>query len=174
MISANNLAFGLLCKQALLWQLLKYYMREIYKRMQSENPSSWELLYQINNDVFFTLFRTQNEIDLPVLSLLLSAGNSSTLCGIWCEATVEEEVSRSHSKNVTHDSRCISVSKPCQHYLPGPNGFSLLFQVKSIAKEQTEARSWQSVSREDRRVAALCQTGGYQGHAAAATFQVKG
>lgn len=36
MISANSLAFGLLCKQALLWQLLEYCMREIYKRVQLE------------------------------------------------------------------------------------------------------------------------------------------
>lgn len=59
-----------------------------------------------------------------------------------------------------------------QHYLPSPKALFLLFQVKYIAEEQTEKRSGQSVSREDRRVAALRQTRGCQGHAAA-TFQVK-
>lgn len=59
-----------------------------------------------------------------------------------------------------------------QRHLPSPKAFFLLFQVKYIAEEQTEKRSGQSVSREERRVAALCQTRGYQGHAAA-TFQVK-
>lgn len=59
-----------------------------------------------------------------------------------------------------------------QRHLPSPKAFPLLFQVKHIAEEQTEKRPGQSVSREDRRVAALCQTRGYQGHAAA-TFQVK-
>lgn len=59
-----------------------------------------------------------------------------------------------------------------QRHSPSSKAFSLLFQVKYFAEEQTEKRSGQSVSREDRRVAALCQTRGYQGQAVA-TFQVK-
>lgn len=47
-----------------------------------------------------------------------------------------------------------------------------LFQAQYLVKEQTEARSWPSVRREDGSVAALCQSGGSQGHIAA-TFQVR-
>lgn len=47
-----------------------------------------------------------------------------------------------------------------------------LFQAQYLVKEQTETRSWQSVRREDRSVAALCQSRGYQGQTPA-TFQVR-
>lgn len=36
MISANNFAFGLLYKQALLWKMLEFFIREIYKCGQSD------------------------------------------------------------------------------------------------------------------------------------------
>lgn len=87
---------------------------------------SWGLLSHINNNVFWTLCRRQNEIDLPVLPLLLSAGNSSTLWGIWCEAAAEKKVSRSHFKKATNDSRCNSVTRPWQSWLVSTIGSVLM------------------------------------------------
>lgn len=68
MISANNLAFGLLCKQALVWKLPEYCIREIYKHGQSELQATE--VYLVTEITVFSLLFAGDKMKLIFQSFL--------------------------------------------------------------------------------------------------------
>lgn len=173
MISANNLAFGLLCKQALFWQPLG---NSVWGRFTciEEHAVKHYFIAQINNRQVFSLVSAGVKMKLIFQSFLYCCLLATVAHCMELEVKPELKkrwVIRGVTESIIKIFCCM-----WQHSLNWMIFLRLitflLLQAKYVAGEQTETGCWQCISREDKGVWALCQTGGYQGYFAA-TFQVR-